>query len=130
MWYAVYQTATGALVSLGTVIADPLPSGLSAVAVGTDKPLGQWNSATLVFDAPVVTRTPIAPLDFMRRFTMSEEAAIRTLARTDAMAEVFLSRLAAAQIVHLDNQETIDGVNYCISAGTITAARGSVILNG
>lgn len=34
-WFLVYETATGRLVSQGTVLADPLPRGLTSVDVGT-----------------------------------------------------------------------------------------------
>jgi hypothetical protein len=122
--------ATGTLVSTGTVIANPLPANLASVELGAEQPKGEWNPATLKFDAVPTPREPLLPLDFIRKFTMQEEGAIRTKARTDAMVEVFLSRLNAAQVVHLENPETIAGVNYCVSIGAITAERGAVILNG
>lgn len=130
MYYAVYNTETRALVSTGTVIADPLPTHLASVELGDDMPPGEWNTATLTFEVMPAPMVPLLPLDFMRRFTWQEEAAIRTAARTDAMIEVFLSRLGAAQVVHLNNAETIGGVNYCVTLGAITAARAAEILNG
>lgn len=130
MWYAVFFNTTKKLFSVGTVIADPLPAHLSSVELGEEKSEGQWNSISLQFEIPIEPREPLTPLEFMRRFTVQEEAAIRTSARTDAIVEVFLSRLDAAQLVHLDNPETIAGVNYCVSINAITAMRGSEILNG
>ena len=29
MWFAIYQTSDGTLISLATVVADPLPAGLA-----------------------------------------------------------------------------------------------------
>ena len=46
-YFLLYDTATGRLVSQGTVVASPLPDGLTAVDVGTRPSDGQmWDSAT------------------------------------------------------------------------------------
>lgn len=49
-WFLVYETATGRLVSQGTVLADPLPRGLTSVDVGTkpDDSL-MWDASARVF---------------------------------------------------------------------------------
>jgi hypothetical protein len=39
-WLAVWRTADGALVSTGTVIANPLPAGLSSTSLGENPPSG------------------------------------------------------------------------------------------
>jgi hypothetical protein len=58
--YAVHTTDTGQLVSVGTVVADPLPAGLTATALsaGDGQALrdgtGTWDAATrAVIPAPV-----------------------------------------------------------------------------
>lgn len=47
---AVFKTASGALVSVGTVVADPLPAGLSSLDLGSDVRLqtgyGYWDPVT------------------------------------------------------------------------------------
>lgn len=128
MWSAVYRLATGELVSTGTSVADPLPDGLAVTALGDSLPSGDWDCIALAFVSAPIDLKVISKIDFMRRFTVEEEAKIRTLARTDAMAEVFLSRLAAVDVVHLDNQETSQGVGYCALKGVIEEYRIAEIL--
>lgn len=54
--FAVYQTADGKLVSIGSVVANPLPAGLAALALTPEDGLalttglGVWNPATLSVD--------------------------------------------------------------------------------
>lgn len=69
-YYAIYETATGRLVSLGNMIADPLPQDLTAVDIGTAVDLrGQmWDAASKAFvarPAPVL----IDRLDDLRAMT-------------------------------------------------------------
>ena len=47
MWFAIYQTSDGTLVSLATVVADPLPAGLSKKQVRERPKNHQWNTSTL-----------------------------------------------------------------------------------
>ena len=50
-WFAVYQESDGKLLSLGTVIANPLRAGVAKVNLGATRPEDvRWNPATLVFD--------------------------------------------------------------------------------
>jgi hypothetical protein len=49
-WYAVYQTLTGELYSVGSIVANPLPAGLSSTPVGNSQPNGVWNLLTRSFD--------------------------------------------------------------------------------
>ena len=51
-WQAVYRLSTGELISLGTVIADPLPRGMATVDLGATRPEGRitWNPRSLRFD--------------------------------------------------------------------------------
>ena len=50
--YCLYTTATGKLVSIGTVLADPLPADLTALALSAEEAEGlksgtmQWDDAT------------------------------------------------------------------------------------
>lgn len=52
MWFAVYQETDGELVSVGTVIADPLRRGLATTPLAgpIESPRTVWNTATLEFD--------------------------------------------------------------------------------
>lgn len=49
-WYAVYIVATGALYSVGTVVANPLLEGMAVRALGRELPSGEWNPNTLSFE--------------------------------------------------------------------------------
>lgn len=51
MWYAVYVTATGQLVSVGTVLADPMPAGLLVKVLdgAPNMAIVEWDAATLSF---------------------------------------------------------------------------------
>jgi hypothetical protein len=51
-WFAVYEDATGVLLSVGTVISSPLAAGLVAVFVGTVDPIQNnmiWDSTRRMF---------------------------------------------------------------------------------
>ncbi len=67
-------------------------------------------------------------LDYMRRFTLAEEAGIRVAARTDPMIEVILGRLSAAEYVDVTDPETMAGVDYLVSQGLLTAERKAEVL--
>jgi hypothetical protein len=56
-WHILYNTTTGESVSIGTVIADPLPAGITALPL-TDAQGEGLQNGTLVWDA--VTRSLIA----------------------------------------------------------------------
>lgn len=128
MWYAIHDAA-GRLVSTGTVIADPLPTGLTAVPIGEAPPAGDWNPATRTFDAPKISKPALPVIDFLRRFHMvNEEAPIRAAAATDPVIATFLGRLNVIKEVYLDHPETIAGVNYLASKGLIAPGRSAEIL--
>ncbi|MBU6222266.1 MAG: hypothetical protein KGR24_05880 [Planctomycetes bacterium] len=71
MWYMVYDAATGREVSLGTVIADPLPQGLASVtlsdadAAAIRDGRAAWDSETLgVVMLPPVVPESVTPYQF------------------------------------------------------------------
>lgn len=129
IWHAVYNLSTGNLVSVGTVVADPLPEGLASQALGEVKPLGNWDAVTRVF-VPVVEEIVMQPQEFMALFTLAEETAIRTRAMTDANMVTFLARVERARTVSLTHPDTIAGMDYCVALGDITPERKTEILNG
>ena len=59
-WYIVYQTADGEAVSIGSVLANPLPAGLQTFQVPSEQIDAllsgdlRWNSATLSLIAAIV----------------------------------------------------------------------------
>ena len=53
MWYMVYDKLTGAAVSCGSVLADPMPDGYGVEPLGTARPdfsQMQWNPQTLALE--------------------------------------------------------------------------------
>lgn len=86
-----------------------------------------------VFTAQQVPNTWPA-FDFYRKFTAAERIAVRTLAKTDPIAEDFLRTLEAAiastSLVHADNADVVAGLAYlsatpggspCLAAGRSAA---------
>jgi hypothetical protein len=59
-WHLLYNTATGASVSIGTVIADPLPAGLTALPLSDEQGEGLQNGS-LKWDEQTRTLVPTPP---------------------------------------------------------------------
>jgi hypothetical protein len=59
-WHILYNTASGQSVSIGTVIADPLPSGITALPLTDEQGEGLQNGA-LIWDAATRTLIPTPP---------------------------------------------------------------------
>jgi len=59
-WHLLYNTATGASVSIGTVIADPLPEGITALPLTDAEGQGLQNGS-LKWDEETRTLIPTPP---------------------------------------------------------------------
>jgi hypothetical protein len=59
-WHLLYNTTTGESVSIGTVIADPLPEGITALPLTDEQGEGLQNG-TLIWDAATRTLIPTPP---------------------------------------------------------------------
>jgi hypothetical protein len=59
-WHLLYNTTTGQSVSIGTVIADPLPAGITALPLTDAEGEGMQNG-TLIWDAASRTLIPTPP---------------------------------------------------------------------
>ena len=134
MWYAIYRTVDGALVSTGTSVAGDVElraAGIAKVELGET-----WNRNGLTWDAnrqtfvaaPSSPPASLSPLDFLRRFTVQERVAIRAAAATDPIIADFLDLLNRATEVHIDSPDTVAGVNYLVSIGLLSAARATEVL--
>lgn len=62
IWYAIYETATGKLVSTGTVIANPLPAGLASKQYSAEPESGSLWIETLADFVPLV-KVKISAID-------------------------------------------------------------------
>jgi hypothetical protein len=59
-WHLLYNTTTGESVSIGTVIADPLPAGITALPLSDAEGEGLQNGS-LIWDAATRTLIPTPP---------------------------------------------------------------------
>jgi hypothetical protein len=59
-WHLLYNTTTGQSVSIGTVIADPLPAGITALPLTDAEGEGMQNGS-LIWDAASRTLIPTPP---------------------------------------------------------------------
>ncbi len=59
-WHLLYNSTTGESVSIGTVIADPLPQGITALPL-TDAHGEGLQNGTLIWDAATRTLIPTPP---------------------------------------------------------------------
>ena len=85
-WFAVYEKATGRLVSTGTVVADPLDSGLEKVALAAAPNFSaqEWDPAAkaLVAKAAAISRVEMLVGDsavaaMLAKLTVAERIALR-----------------------------------------------------
>ncbi|GHF71299.1 hypothetical protein [Seohaeicola zhoushanensis] len=131
-WKAVFETATGKLRSVGTVVADPLPEGLSVVDLA-GRPDGAmlWNEATQAFDvpapAPVLTWSRT---EFLELFTAAERLTIRELTKTVPAMDDYLFMVQTATTIRSDHALVTDGLAALVAGGIITQARADAIAAG
>jgi hypothetical protein len=59
-WHLLYNSTTGESVSIGTVIADPLPAGITALPLTDEQGEGLQNGS-LIWDAATRTLIPTPP---------------------------------------------------------------------
>jgi hypothetical protein len=130
MWHAIYDIATGALVSVGTVIAAPLPDGLAALDVGDTMPDGDWNPATLSFVARSALPETWTKYEFKQRMTAAERVAVRAAAASNAVVADFMDLLDSSGVVIRANPNVLAGLNYLESIAVLGAGRASEIING
>ena len=74
----------------------------------------------------ILTRPPLTPLAFLRRFTVEERITI--CASTDPIIMDFIALANLAQDILLDDPDTIMGVGYLEQQGLIAEGRAAEIL--
>lgn len=130
MWKAIYETSTGILVSIGTVVAEPLPEGLSLAEVGESYPLGSWNKATLSFESVSSLPDSWSRYEFLSLLTGQERIAIRERAKTDPVVYDFMDLLSLSGTIFRSNPNVKSGLEYLASIGCLEVNRPMEILNG
>ena len=130
IWYAVYQSAGGVLVSVGTEVANPLPDGLASKELGESDthPQGDWDTVNLVFTPFSTVPERWTKYEFLMRMTAAERIAIRSKATTDPVVEDFMHMLDISGDVVRSNPVVLQGLNYLVSVGCLDASRVGVIL--
>lgn len=73
-------------------------------------------------------KTKFTPLEYLDRFTDTEEDAVIVAADQNVQIKKFYNRLLAATFVDLDDPRTTAGLNALVAAGILTEARKDEIL--
>lgn len=103
--YAIHQTTTGELVSVGTIVADPLPAGLTSVAL-SDPDYVALRDNTGIWDTAVRAVVP-NPAYAAEQTRIANEAALRTDPQTHI--DALVAAVASLQAV-------VDTANATINA--------------
>ncbi len=128
--YYVYQLATGALQSVASVVASPLPDGLGVKELPpADWATQQWDTATASLVArPSVARRTIDKTEFLRRLTLTSLAAVLARESTDPLIAALRVWIDNVTRVDLDTTEVQQGIGYLQQLGVITAQHAAAIL--
>jgi hypothetical protein len=136
MWYAVYETVTGLLRSLGSTLADPLPAGLSVkeYAERPDTTTLQWDAVTRDFVTRPVVPPSLRRKDFLNRFTVAERESLKELLLNGTAVQkrrvgAFWDYLLMDNDVYLGDSYIISSVQLMESAGVIAAGRAAEVLS-
>ena len=128
MWYYLYETAGGALVSETDTQPATLPSGLSYVSFSTRQSGMVWNPATLTFSTPP-NPSVISTEAFVNRFTPAEIQTIVAAEATDANVLTYMRVLAFVSTVDLSDTVRVQPwVNYLATKGYIATTRAAQVL--
>lgn len=134
-YYAVYETSTGILKSQGSVIANPLPAGLTAVDI-VNPPAENtvWDTATHAF-VPKPSPRILLKVDFIQRFTIAERKEMfgyahgttYTVAQQKNLAS-FMRYLDFLDRIPIDDAGIQQGTNYLETVGILAAGRAAQVL--
>lgn len=85
----------------------------------------------LIIDGPgaSTSRSLLSKVEFIKRFTPTEYAAIKTAASVNASVDYYWQLLMVAEYVNLKDTTTIDGVTALETGGLIAAGRATQILS-
>jgi hypothetical protein len=86
------------------------------------------NATTRFFGTPAPQPRVYATHDFLLRFTAEERAAARAAALTDPIIADFQQLSQVVPSIDNTNPETIQGMQYLVSAGVITQQRYNEIM--
>lgn len=134
-YYAVYETSTGILKSQGSVIANPLPAGFTAIDI-VNPPADNtiWDTVTHTF-VPKPSPRILLKVDFIQRFSLAERKEMfgfnfgttYTAAQQKNLAS-FMRYLDFLDRIPLDDSGIQQGVNYLETVGILAAGRAAQVL--
>lgn len=84
----------------------------------------------LVEDLPPMERREWRPDLFWRRFTPEEQITLVAAAKENPIVETFRMHLMMTHVVQSDDEVTIKGMNYLVTASLLTETRKNEILGG
>lgn len=134
----VYDNFTGVLVSYCPGDNDPVADAATLAAQNMSvakglPPLASdrsnfWDAATktVVSTTPPPTPKPIKTADWLLRFTADEVQGI--LQSNDKVVKHFVFALGHSVDIDLSHQSMINGANYLVSTGLLTAARAAIVM--
>lgn len=136
MYYVIYNSSTGALVSQGTVLTSPLPAGLTSqdiVSPPADNTV--WDTVSRSFVTKPSPRI-IPKHEFIQRFSIAERRELfgfmhgntYTAAQQKILASI-LRYLDFLDRIDLDDVAIQQGVNYLETAGVLAAGRAAQVLS-
>ncbi len=126
MFYAVYDTTTGALHAIEQDISKGLPEGMSSVEIEDYADL-VWNETTRGFD-PRPPRRVISRKDFIDRFTTAEWVQLVALKAADPVIAATFERLSLLDMVELDATFTQGMAAHAVSQGYLSQERMDKVL--
>ena len=129
MIYCLYNATTNALLGIGSNPFNLL-EGQQQVAFHREMPdltIEEWNPATLNFFTK--TDTSITKLQFMKRFSAQEYAAIKAAAAVNGELDFFWQKFLMAQDIVISDAELIAGLNALEQAGVLAPGRAAEILS-
>ena len=86
-------------------------------------------SAPPVYD-PVTEAKIYSQVEWLRRFTANERIAIRAAAAANPLLDDYIKLMDATQEIHVDDPDTISGVQTLEAVGLLAVGRADEILNG
>lgn len=128
-WKAIYRTATGDLVSVGTVVSEKLPDGLASIDVGDTRPSGDWNPQTLAFEIPAAVESEFAwYIDVGPFFDRFGASAFTIASSEDAQVRGLMALVTPRKWIDLKRQDVSMFLDLLIGKGLITAEQKAAIL--
>jgi hypothetical protein len=139
--YAIYDNATGELVSTGTVVASQdVLTGLNRTAIATEyedklPPYVAWDKVTHSFVAFSPPRPVISKTELLEKFTVNEFEALMAFptgntgtAGQKRTVAAIIKQLEWREQIDLNLQRVQDAINFLETVGIIGAGRAAQII--